>query len=82
MPTEAADLVATGAGEEVDVINLQRLHAQWALHWVVLHFRAVGHPMARQGCVLKLITQRKAKKSKNQMRRLGIMSTGQILSTN
>lgn len=49
MPTEAADLVAAGAGEEVDVINLQRLHAQWALHWVVLHFRAVGHPMARQG---------------------------------
>lgn len=46
MPTKAANLVATGAGEEVDVINLQRLHAQRALHGVVLHFRAVGHPMA------------------------------------
>lgn len=44
MPTEAADLIAAGAGEEVDVINLQRLHAQRALHGVVLHFRAVGHP--------------------------------------
>lgn len=49
VPTEAADLIAAGAGEEVDVINLQRLHAQRALHGVVLHFRAVGHPMARQG---------------------------------
>lgn len=46
MPTEAADLVATGAGKEVDVINFQWLHAQRALHGVVLHFRAVGHPMA------------------------------------
>lgn len=36
MPTEAADLVAAGAGEEVDVVNLQRLHAQRALHGVVL----------------------------------------------
>lgn len=36
MPTEAADLVAAGAGEEVDIVNLQRLHAQRALHGVVL----------------------------------------------
>lgn len=49
VPTESADLVATGAGKEVDVIYLQRLHAQRALHGVVLHFRAVGHPMAWQG---------------------------------
>lgn len=49
VPTEAADLIAAGAGEEVDVINLQRLHAQRALHGVVLHFRAVGHPMAQRG---------------------------------
>ena len=48
MPTEAADLIAAGAGEEVDVINLQRLHTQRALHGVVLHLRAVGHPMARR----------------------------------
>ena len=48
VPTEAADLIAAGAGEEVDVINLQWLHAQRALHGVVLHFRAVGHPMAQQ----------------------------------
>ena len=49
MPTEAADLIAAGAGEEVDVIDLQRLHAQRTLHGVILHFRAVGHPMARRG---------------------------------
>lgn len=49
VPTEAADLITAGAGEEVDVINLQRLHAQRALHGVVLHFRAVGHPMALRG---------------------------------
>lgn len=49
VPTEAADLVATSAGEEIDVINLQRLHAQRALHGVVLHFGAVGHPIAQQG---------------------------------
>lgn len=49
MPTEAADLVAAGAGEEVYVVNLQWLHAQRALHGVVLYLGAVGHPMARRG---------------------------------
>lgn len=52
MPAEAAYLVTTGAREEVDVINLQWLHAQGALHGVVLHLGAVGHPIARrQGSV-------------------------------
>lgn len=45
MPAEAADLVSTGAGEEVDVVNLQRLHTQRALHGVVLHLRASEHSM-------------------------------------
>lgn len=45
MPTETADLVSTGTWEEVDVINLQWFHTQWALHGVVLHVRAPGHPM-------------------------------------
>ncbi len=49
MPAEAADLIAAGAREEVDVINFQCFHAQWALHEVLLHLRAVGHPMARRG---------------------------------
>ena len=49
VPAEATDLVATGAGEEVDVVDLQRLHAQGALHEVVLWLRAVGHPMALRG---------------------------------
>lgn len=44
MPAEATDLVSTGAGEEVDVIDLQRLHTQRALHQVVLHPRVPGHP--------------------------------------
>lgn len=54
VPTEAADLIATGAWEEVDIIDLQRFHAQWALHGVVLHLRAVGHPIVQRGCRLKL----------------------------
>lgn len=63
VPTEAADLIAASAGEEVDVINLQRLHAQRALHGVVLHFRAVGHPMAWRGVrVSQLVTDHKAMK--------------------
>lgn len=49
VPTEAADLVAAGAGEEVNVVDLQRLHAQGALHGVILHFGAMGHPTARRG---------------------------------
>ena len=44
MPAEATDLVSTGAGEEVDVIDLERLHTQRALHQVVLHPRVPGHP--------------------------------------
>lgn len=43
MPTETADLVATGAREEVDVINLQRLHAKGAFHRVFLSIRAARH---------------------------------------
>lgn len=43
MPAEAADLVSTGAGEEVDVVDLQRFHTQWALHRVVLHVGVPGH---------------------------------------
>lgn len=54
VPTEAADLIATGAREEVDIIDLQRFHAQGALHGVVLHLRAVGHPTVLRGCRLKL----------------------------
>ncbi len=49
MPAEAADLIAAGAREEVGVINFQCFHAQWALHVVLLHLRAAGHPMARRG---------------------------------
>lgn len=49
MPTETADLVATGAGKEVNVIDLQRLHAERALHWILFHLWATGHPMARCG---------------------------------
>jgi len=45
VPAESADLVATRAGEEVDVVDLQRLHAQWALHVVavLLNLWAAGH---------------------------------------
>lgn len=49
MPAEAADLIAAGAREKVDVINFQWFQAQWALHGVLLHLRAAGHPMARRG---------------------------------
>lgn len=48
MPAEAADLVAAGAGEEVDVVNLQRFHAQWALHGVFFQLGTAGHPIVRQ----------------------------------
>lgn len=44
VPAEAADLVAAGAREKVDVIDLQGLHAQWALHWVLLDIWAARHP--------------------------------------
>lgn len=54
VPTEAADLITTGAWEEVDIVDLQRFHAQGALHGVVLHLRAVGHPIVQRGCRLKL----------------------------
>lgn len=54
VPTETADLIAAGAREEVDIIDLQRFHAQGALHGVVLHLRAVGHPIVQRGCRLKL----------------------------
>lgn len=47
MPAKAADLVAAGAGEEIDVINLQWFHAQWALHGVFLQLWTAGHPIAR-----------------------------------
>lgn len=49
VPTETADLVATGAGKEVNVVDLQRLHAERALHWILFHLWATGHPMARCG---------------------------------
>ncbi|KAK6292302.1 hypothetical protein J4Q44_G00368860, partial [Coregonus suidteri] len=45
VPAEAADLVAAGAGEEVDVVYLQRLHTQRTLHGVhILHLWTAGHP--------------------------------------
>lgn len=44
MPAEAADLVSTGAREEVDIINFQWFHTQRALHRVVLYLRVPGHP--------------------------------------
>lgn len=47
VPAKTTDLIAAGAGKEVDVVYLQGLHAQWALHWVLLHLRATGHPMAQ-----------------------------------
>lgn len=47
MPAETADLVAAGTREEVDVINLQRLHTQRALHGVFLQLRATGHLIAQ-----------------------------------
>lgn len=47
VPAETADLVATGAGKEVNVIDLQGFHAERALHWILFHLRATGHPMAR-----------------------------------
>lgn len=43
MPTETTDLVATGAREEVDVINFQRFHAKGAFHRVFLSIRAARH---------------------------------------
>lgn len=43
MPTETTDLVATGAREEIDVINFQRLHAKRAFHRVFLSVRAARH---------------------------------------
>lgn len=43
MPTETTDLVATGAREEVDVINFQRFHAEGAFHRVFLSIRAARH---------------------------------------
>lgn len=43
MPAEAADLISTGAGEEVDIINLQWFHTQRALRWVILHPGALRH---------------------------------------
>lgn len=46
MPAETADLVAAGTREEVDVIDLQRLHTQRALHRVFLQLRATGHLIA------------------------------------
>lgn len=57
VPAEAADLVATGAGEEVDVVYLQRLHTQGTLHGVILHLRAVGHSMARRRWVLVMLNR-------------------------
>lgn len=48
MPAKAADLVAAGAGEEVDIVNLQRFHAQWALHGVFFQLGTAGHPIVRQ----------------------------------
>lgn len=44
MPAEAADLVSTGAGEEVGVINFQWFHTQRALHRAVPHLGVPGHP--------------------------------------
>lgn len=49
VPAETADLVTTGAGKEVDIINLQWFHAEGALHGVVLHLRATRHPMTQYG---------------------------------
>lgn len=49
VPAETADLVAAGAGKEVNVIDLQGLHAERALHWIFFQVRATGHPMERYG---------------------------------
>lgn len=43
VPTKATNLVATGAREEVDIINLQGLHAKGAFHRIFLHIRAARH---------------------------------------
>lgn len=49
VPAETANLVAACAGKEVHVIDLQGLHAERALHWILFHLRAMGHPMAQCG---------------------------------
>lgn len=67
VPTEAADLIAASAREEVDIVDLQRFHAQGALHGVVLHLRAVGHPIVQRGCRLKLNRTRKQENNKKQV---------------
>lgn len=51
VPAEAAYLVAAGTGEKVDVINLQGLHAQWALHGVLFDVWAARHPTAQWSLV-------------------------------
>lgn len=67
VPTEAADLIAAGAREEVDIIDLQRFHAQGALHGVVLHLRAVGHPIVQRRCRLKLSRTRQEENNTRQV---------------
>lgn len=63
MPAETADLVAAGTREEVDVIDLQRLHTQRALHRVFLQLRATGHLIAllRGGRSRRLTRTRRSK---------------------
>ena len=43
MPTKAANLVATGAREKVDIIYLQGLHAKRTFHRVFLRVRTARH---------------------------------------
>ena len=62
MPAEAADLVSTGAGEKVDVIDLQWFHTQRALHRVVLHLGAPGHPTIPH-CWTSLLSQDRDRRS-------------------
>lgn len=67
MPAETADLVAAGTREEVDVIDLQRLHTQRALHGVFLQLRATGHLIALvQGRSRQLARTRRNKAGKKR----------------
>lgn len=46
VPAETADLVTTGAREKVDIVYLERFHAQRALHGVFFQLGTTGHPIA------------------------------------
>lgn len=87
MPTESTDLVATGARKEVDVINLQRLHAKGAFHRVFLSIRAARHLCVRRAAKVynNLIDKegqhlRGCKKKKQQKKVIGTCRNLSIVS--